>query len=325
MLTGKGYFIWKIPLCEGGDPARIAAAAQEAALSHVEIKIADGIYAYNRGLIEPLVLALHAVEIEAWGWQYTYGQRPEEEARLAAGLVDGLGLDGFVANAEVEYKTPGGRDRALAYMDVLTDKMPAVEIALSSFRFPSYHPQFPFDAFLRSCDFAMPQVYWMQAHNAGAQLRRSVTEYKQFGRPYYPTGAAFMEHGWKATGAEVTEFLNTCRDLKLPGANFWEWGNAKRYAFDCWQASSNFAWPTDGEPQPEPTPDEGLRAVVLVNGLAVRSGPGLSYPLVAGVNRLAAGSELEITGVDGTDVWVEHGPGRWSALRRGTTRYMEME
>ena len=327
MLAGKGFYIWKIPLCEGGDPARIAAAAQEAELSHVLIKIADGIYQYNRGLIEALVTALRAVNISPWGWQYTYGQRPEEEASLAAGLVDGLGLDGHVVNAEVEYKTPDAQERAERFMGRLKAKMPqGVPIALSSYRYPSYHPEFPFATFMRGCDMAMPQVYWMQAHNAGAQLRQSVAEYKQFGKPYFPTGAAFMEHGWKATGADVTEFLNTCRELKLTGANFWEWGNSKRYAYDCWQAVDEFAWPVDEiDPQPDPEPTGSLRAVVLVDGLAVRTGPGLTYPLVTGANRLAAGSEVEVFGVDGSEVWVEHGAGRWSAMRRGSTRYMEME
>lgn len=327
MLAGKGYYIWKIPLCEGGDLARIAAVAELAELSHVLIKISDGVVEYNRGLVAALVTALQAVKIEAWGWQYTYGYQPETEASLAAGLVDAYELDGFVVNAEVEYKTAGGKERAERYMGRLNAKMPqGVPIALSSFRFPSYHPQFPFAAFLRGCDFAMPQVYWMQAHNAGAQLRQSVAEYKQFGKPYFPTGAAFLEHGWKATGPEVTEFLNTCRELKLTGANFWEWGNSKQYAYDCWQAVDEFAWPVDEiDPQPDPVPTGSMRAVVLVDGLAVRSGPGLAYPLVAGANRLAAGSEVEVFGVDGSEVWVEHGAGRWSAMRRGSVQYMSLE
>ena len=46
-LRGKGYYIWKIPNCENGDPAAIANVAAQAGLSHVLIKIADGVGSYN--------------------------------------------------------------------------------------------------------------------------------------------------------------------------------------------------------------------------------------------------------------------------------------
>ena len=44
---GKGFYIWKIPSCEGGDPVKIAYTAHRAGLTHVLIKIANGIYDYN--------------------------------------------------------------------------------------------------------------------------------------------------------------------------------------------------------------------------------------------------------------------------------------
>jgi hypothetical protein len=37
-IYGKGFYIWKIPNCEGGDPAAIATVAQQAGLQHVLIK-----------------------------------------------------------------------------------------------------------------------------------------------------------------------------------------------------------------------------------------------------------------------------------------------
>ncbi len=46
-VSGKGFFIWKIKDCEGGNPQAITRAAQQAGLTHVLIKIADGAYAYN--------------------------------------------------------------------------------------------------------------------------------------------------------------------------------------------------------------------------------------------------------------------------------------
>jgi hypothetical protein len=46
-LQGKGFMIWKIPSCEGGSASQIASQAKLAGLTHVLIKIADGITAYN--------------------------------------------------------------------------------------------------------------------------------------------------------------------------------------------------------------------------------------------------------------------------------------
>ena len=41
-LTGKGFWIWKIPNCESSNVESIANLAQAAHLSHVLVKIADG-------------------------------------------------------------------------------------------------------------------------------------------------------------------------------------------------------------------------------------------------------------------------------------------
>ena len=50
-LEGKGYFIWQIAKTEDGNPVTIANKAVEAGLSHVLIKIADGIHTYNVDLV----------------------------------------------------------------------------------------------------------------------------------------------------------------------------------------------------------------------------------------------------------------------------------
>ena len=57
-LTGKGYYIWQVKHCENGDADRIAALAQEANLSHVLVKIADGTFPYNIDLDNGFDLSL---------------------------------------------------------------------------------------------------------------------------------------------------------------------------------------------------------------------------------------------------------------------------
>ncbi len=46
-LQGKGFFIWQVPNCESGDANAIASLAASANLTHVLVKIANGILPYN--------------------------------------------------------------------------------------------------------------------------------------------------------------------------------------------------------------------------------------------------------------------------------------
>ena len=92
MLQGKGFFIWKIRNCENGDIQAIANIAARDELTHVLIKIADGAYSYNIDpsgvdLVPGLVKALHKHDIQAWGWQYLYGNDPIGEANKAIVII----------------------------------------------------------------------------------------------------------------------------------------------------------------------------------------------------------------------------------------------
>ncbi|MCJ7536339.1 MAG: hypothetical protein MUO57_12475, partial [Anaerolineales bacterium] len=86
-LQGKGYFIWKIPSCENGDPQMIADLAHQAQLTHVLIKIADGVNSYNIyegvDLVPPVARKLRELGIQVWGWHYVRGDNPLGEAHKA--------------------------------------------------------------------------------------------------------------------------------------------------------------------------------------------------------------------------------------------------
>jgi hypothetical protein len=251
-LTGKGYYIWKIRDAEGGNPHAILARAQAAGLSHVLIKVADGERIYNyvtdtrTDLVKPVAKLLQDNGIQVWGWQYIYGDAPVSEARRAIQRTQELNLDGFVINAEAEFKANGMDVAARGYARELRNGLPNTPLALSSFRFPSYHPQFPFDEFLEFCDLNMPQVYWLLAHNPDAQLRRTVAEFqsRRFVRPIVPTGSAYAYEDWKPTAADIKQFLDSARSLRLNAANFWSWDYARRSLPAIWDAVAAYNWPT---------------------------------------------------------------------------------
>lgn len=249
-LEGKGWYIWQIRRCEGGIPAAIASVAVEAGLTHVLIKVADGTSPYNLDpvtgvdLVPPVIQALRSRGIQCWGWQYVYGYNPEGEGAIAVQRTLQLNLDGFVIDAEDQYKLPGRDAAARIYMNILRASLPTLPIALSSYRYPTYHPELPWVAFLEKCDYNMPQVYWVLAHNPGEQLIRSVREFEAIVpfRPIIPTGSAYVQGDWQATPEDIIEFLQTAQLLNLSAANFWEWGHTKLYVPELWDTVKNYPW-----------------------------------------------------------------------------------
>jgi len=271
--TGTGIYIWEAHKIFGGDVAKIVAACKEAGLRHVFLKVADGPYSYPPASknynLRPLVDAFHAAGIEVWGWQYIYLNMPTQEADVAARRVKELSLDGFIIDAEVECK--GQAARAKIYCDRLRQLLPGVSIGLSSYRYPSYHGNFPWKEFRERVDFDAPQVYWEQAHNAGAQLQRSYGEFDNMTPrlPYVPTGAAYSNKGWTATAADIDQFIDRALEIGLSAWNFWSMQHA--LALGLWSA-------IDGD-NALPSGKITLR-VVAPAGLRIRSGPGTMYARV---------------------------------------------
>jgi len=261
-LQGKGIFVWKIPKCEGGDVRQIASVARDAALTHVIIKVANGIWKYNYDwdrhidFCPPLVQSLRRRGIEPWGWHYVFGEDPIREARIAVERVNTLGLRGYVINAEAHYKRARNRHAAAEiFMRELRRGVGRdVLLALSSYRYPSLHPELPWNQFLRVCDLNMPQVYWIHAHNPAEQLEQTLRAFASpdidAHPPIVPTGSAFSEHGWTASASEVRAFLDAARALNLDAVNFWEWHAARdRLPPDMWATISEYDW-ENGVPEP---------------------------------------------------------------------------
>jgi hypothetical protein len=332
MLSGKGMFIWMIRFTLNGDVKAIADRLEAAGMTHVWIKVADGAGRYNINpqgvdLVPGLIAELRMRGIACWGWQYVYGKYPDAEAAMAIRRIRELDLDGFVVNAEVEYKSAGAAG-ARKYMGLVRGAFPNLSIGLSSYRFPSVHPEFPFDAFLELCDFIAPQVYWVGAHNAGEQLRRCLTEYRTLidtQRPVFPTGSAYKENvkiggvfvSWQPSEAEVIEFMDTAKELGLPGFNFWEMRNTLMNLPLIWKAIAEWDGALSDPEEPEYVPVEevvGMYGEVVSDWVNVRNGPSINH---ADIGDLVKGERVKIYDVDGSDVWclINLDPPKWVAKR----------
>jgi hypothetical protein len=247
-LAGKGMFIWRVRGCENGDVQAIANLAQAAGLTHVFLKVADGNFSYNidtktgEDLAGALTKALKAKNIQVYGWHYVYAYDPLAEADRGIQRVQQLGLDGYVIDAEVEYKDQNRSARL--YMDRLRAGLGTLPIGLSSYRFPALHPGLPWSEFLLKCDFNMPQVYWIKSHNPGDQLKRCLQMFQKITpfRPIIPTGAIFKHGDWAPSLGEINEFIQTTRNLNMTAVNFWEWSKARLYLPEHWNLFAAFNW-----------------------------------------------------------------------------------
>jgi hypothetical protein len=236
-LSGVGMQVWKVHNVEGGDPAAIVARMQEAGLSYIVLKVADGPSSYNVDLAAPVVEALHEAGLQAWGWQYVYGGDPIAEAEMAIERVTQLGLDGFVVDAENDYL--GKYDSAQIYMDALREGLPTLPIGLSSFGLPVYYPDFPWTEFLSQMDVNMPRVYWVESNYPDERLELSIAQFSEIEPrlPIVPTGAAYEEFGWRPHPAEITLFTEEANRLGLASVNFWSWDYAgSPQGADLWNA-----------------------------------------------------------------------------------------
>lgn len=268
MISGKGFYVWQLTDSLMDSPADFALKCRTNGFSHVLIKIANGIAAFNIyngiDLVRLFVEACHAQGVQVYGWHYVYHYNPAAEAQLAARRVQETGVDGYVIDAEAECKANGAA-ASKAYMNELRKQLPTTEIGLSSYRWPSYHPELAWSTYLGGVNFVMPQVYWVKANNPGDQLGRSYLEYQQRapGLPFIPTGAAYHENGWQPTIQQIDEFYQTVRLMGLLGFNYWEWCNSLRYGL--WQTVADQGEALPPVPEPEPS-----KLSVLVERLNIR-------------------------------------------------------
>jgi hypothetical protein len=257
VLQGKGFFIYLLRETEGGDPAAITDLAKSAGLTHVLVKIADGPVEFgvdaSGDYTAPVVAALRSAGIAVWGWHYVYGDNPVGEAAVALRRVGALKLDGYVVNAEEEYKKPGKAFAARRFMSEVREGL-TVPIALSSYRFPNYHPELPWSTFLEACDYNMPQVYWEQAHNAGWQLRESKRQCDALpnAKPYLATAPAYGVGEWAPTPEDLLDFLDTARALQIPAVNFFQWAYCRKNLPHLWRTIADYAWPLPAVAEVQP-------------------------------------------------------------------------
>lgn len=227
-VTGKYIWTWVI-----GDVDRDINLIINGGFSGVMVKVADGVYSYNKNhfKLPEYVRRLQSAGLQVWGWHWLYLRDPASEAFRAVERVQSLGLNGYIMDAEAD--TFGRFNMAEKFMEYLRAGLPSgVPVALSSYRYPDYQPALPWKEFLSRADWNFPQVYFEGAHNPGQQIEDSFDRTREMERkkgldptPYVPVGPAYSNPpgapGWAPTAEDLREFANKAEEMGFPAVMFY--------------------------------------------------------------------------------------------------------
>jgi hypothetical protein len=270
-LYGKGMFLWKVKNLYGGDPSKIdplniVARAKKLKLDWVTVKIANGRYRYNLrpptwtdDILPSMTKALQLAGIPVWGWHYVYGDDPYGEAEIAIKRINDLGMDGYIIDAEKQYKNKP--HSAKVFMGEIVKGI-LQPIGLASYRYPSLHPELPWKEFLQGCDYHMPQFYWAESTNVIEQWERCKKELTALADlPFAPIGPAYQEHGWMPRPQDMTLFFDTVLAEGHPGISWWSWDQLQLHQL-MKQTVKAMVWEEEvPEPPPPDDDDDDLVAI----------------------------------------------------------------
>jgi hypothetical protein len=250
VLSGKGMWIWKLPLTEKGDPAAIVRRARAAGLHQLWVRVGDSRDGFYAGpALEALVPAAHGAGLAVIGWGFPFlwdpvGDAGWSRAALAWRSSGGEALDGF--SADIESGTEGvviNERRATVYLGLVRQAtgdrtLVATVFRPSDFRWATY----PYAAIAPYVDAFAPMVYW-GCIEPGAAAAQAVSRLATL-RPVHPIGQAYnmaSEDGRPASPspAETARFLDVSLRSGAMGASFWDW---QEMTDAEWGALTAFEW-----------------------------------------------------------------------------------
>ncbi len=232
-FVGNAVWIWNIARSAKGDPVAIGARAKAAGLSYVVVKAANGTTAWP-GFTAPFIAALHAQGLRVCGYQRVQSSAPVRQARLFAAQIK-LGADCAVIDAESELE--GRYTEAAQYMKTLRIALGSrFPIALTSFPWIGYHPQFPYSVFLGKggAQFNLPQIYWKAIGvSVSKAFNNTYPANSVFNRPIRPLGQVYGS----PSSQDILSFRTLSAQYGATGVSWW-----------VWESATNAAWSAIGVP-----------------------------------------------------------------------------
>ncbi|MGQ9832602.1 MAG: KAP family P-loop NTPase fold protein [Candidatus Villigracilaceae bacterium] len=232
---GKSVFISNPAEINADEMQRLIEQVEQGHIQHIFLKFAEG----TRSKTSSKTLQTQAKKFkeagaQVWGWQKLSAESGASQASIAEDMLNWLEVRGYLAQISGEYSSSNLEEILKSLFTYLREHAPQKPLGVMSYHYPSYHREIPWEMILKNVGFIAPQVFWEEAHNPGAQLSRSVFEFRQLKptRPVIPVGAAYQAREWKPSESDLLEFVQTAQRLNLPGAGFyhWDWlGKAENY------------------------------------------------------------------------------------------------
>lgn len=249
---GKGFWIWELENCEGGNIDAIIAKCKKYGVNYLIIKTSDGEKSFpiNKApqLTREISDKLHANGISVYSWSYNYGYNVDREIALTLWALEQLGVDGHVFDAEVEWRDlPDPAGAANKLLQGIRAKHPEAFLAHAPFAYIDYHSRFAYAEFGKYCDAVMPQLYW---GTIGISVKQMVADmYTQWSKweakwradgradsikPIIPLGQTYdnPQEKFVMTPADLKEFITSYAGYG--SVNFWDWQHTIRT--DLWDA-----------------------------------------------------------------------------------------
>jgi hypothetical protein len=255
VLEGKGMWIWKAKLTEGGDADAVVAKATATGLHQLWVRVGDsrdGFYAAD--YLSALVPKAHKAGLAVIGWGFPFLHDPMSDAAWSTDVVnwrapDGSRLDGF--SPDIELSSEGvvlTERRITVYLGLVrpaAGDMPLIATVYSATD-ARWNGTYPYRAIAPYVDAFAPMVYWGCAEPGAAALL-SVERLTTL-KPVHIIGQGYdagPEGG--RTGApsatETVRFLDVARRNGAVGASLWVWQSMSGAQ---WEALSTFTWPAPG-------------------------------------------------------------------------------
>jgi len=252
-LEGKGVWIWKYRLTEGGDARAIVDRAARAGLRQLWVRVGDsrdGFYASS--VLDALVPLAHrrGIAVVGWGFPYLYdpvGDAGWTRAALDWRGADGTGLDAFSPDVETAGEgTALSERRAVLYLSLARAASAATRRPLVATVFPPTDRQlatYPFRAMAPYVDAFAPMVYW-GCREPGDAAAAAVSRLAPLA-PVHPIGQAYdmADEGGRVgspSGDEIRRFLDVARRNGAKGASLWDW---QEMTGEEWTALGASFWP----------------------------------------------------------------------------------
>jgi hypothetical protein len=301
-FDGNGMWVWYVSKSQGGDPQAMVAQAQAHGVTTVFVKSSDGTSFWPQ-FSPDLLAALKAGGLRVCAWQFVYGKSPETEAQLGAQAVQ-LGADCLVVDAESQYE--GLYGPAQRYVSTLRGAIgPDYPVGLTSFPYVDYHPALPYSVFLGpgAAQFDVPQVYWKEIGGGlDAVMDHTYRFNRPYGRPIVPLGQVYDD----PPAAEIERFRQLAAAQGSAGVSWWDWQEARPYAWDAVGAAAPPAPATDWA-----TLAKGAKGDLVVWAQEHLAGAGQpvtvdgSYDTATetAVGNFQAANALPVTGAIDTATW----------------------